>query len=153
MERCYLLITEKLFFLKFSVIGNTVFFWVKKLMERWYLLVNGKFLFWTFRWWEIRSLFQPKSWWKDDVYFVFLSFPRDSGTWETWFFVQCLQWLECLSCYMCGHTFTVKFPPDVHNYTGLNALVSSFPQFTIAPQNKLILGWKPHWSAKMKKKK
>ena len=43
--------------LNFSVMGNTVFFWVKKLMERWYLLVTEKFLFWTFRWWEIRSFF------------------------------------------------------------------------------------------------
>ena len=46
--------------LNFSVMGNTVFFWVKKLMERWYLLVTEKFLFWTFRWWEIRSFFTQK---------------------------------------------------------------------------------------------
>ena len=46
--------------LHFSVMGNTVFFWVKKLMERWYLLVTDKFLFWTFRWWEIRSFFTQK---------------------------------------------------------------------------------------------
>ena len=44
----------------FSVMGNTVLFWVKKLMETWYLLVTEKFLFWTFRWWETRSFFQPK---------------------------------------------------------------------------------------------
>ena len=30
-------------------------FWGKKLMEIWYLLVTEKFLFWAFRWWEIRS--------------------------------------------------------------------------------------------------
>ena len=64
----------KVLVLNFSVMGNTVFFWVKKLMERWYLLVTEKFLFWTFRWWEIRSFFQPKSWWKDDIYLVFLNF-------------------------------------------------------------------------------
>ena len=64
----------KVLILNFSVIGNTVFFWVKKFMERWYLLVIGKFLFWTFRWWEIRFFFQPKSWWKDNSYVVFLSF-------------------------------------------------------------------------------
>ena len=29
--------------------GNTVFFWAKKLMERWYLQITGKVLFWTFR--------------------------------------------------------------------------------------------------------
>ena len=79
----------KVLVLNFSVMGNTVFFWVKKLMERWYLLVTEKFLFWTFRWWEIRSFFQPKSWWKDDIYMVFLSFLWYSRTWELWFFAQC----------------------------------------------------------------
>ena len=78
----------KVLVLNFSVIGNMVFFWVKKLMQRWYFLTNEKFLFWTLRWWEIRSFFQPKKWWKDDIYLVFLSFPWYSGTWEIWFFVQ-----------------------------------------------------------------
>ena len=36
--------------LNFSVMGNAVIFWVKKLMERWNLLVTETFLFWTFRW-------------------------------------------------------------------------------------------------------
>ena len=79
----------KVLVLNFSVMGNTVFFWVKKLMERWYLLVTEKFLFWTFRWWEIRSFFQPKSWWKGVIYLVFLSFPWYSRTWKIWFLVQC----------------------------------------------------------------
>ena len=78
----------KVLVLNFSVTGNTVFFWVKKLMERWYLLVTEKFLFWTFRWWEIRSFFQPKSWWKDEIYVVFLSFLWYSRTWEICFFAQ-----------------------------------------------------------------
>ena len=78
----------KVLVLNFSVVGNTVFFWVRKLMERWYLLIT-EFLFWTFWWWEIRSFFQPKSWWKDDIYLVFLSFPWYSRTWEIWFFAQC----------------------------------------------------------------
>ena len=98
MERSYLLITEKFLFwtfrrwkirgflsqkvdgkmsfsdywkvhvLNFSEMGNTVSFWAKMLMERWYLLITGKFLFWTFRWWEIRYFFEPKSWWKDHIY-------------------------------------------------------------------------------------
>ena len=57
------------------------------------------------------------------------------------------------SCYgfMCGDDLTMKFPPDFHNYTRLNGLVNSFPWFTIAPLNELILGCKPHWSAKRKK--
>ena len=63
-------------------------FWPKKLMERWHLLITGKFLFWAFRWWEIRCFFQRKSWWKDDIYLVFLSFPWYSRTWEIWLFVQ-----------------------------------------------------------------
>ena len=29
---------------------------------------------------------------------------------------------QCLS-HMCGNNFTMKFPPDFDNYTGLNGLV------------------------------
>ena len=79
----------KVLVLNFLVIGNTVFFWVKKVKQRWYLLVTVNFLFWTFPWWEIRSFFQPKSWWKDDIYLVFFSFPWYSRTSEIRFFVQC----------------------------------------------------------------
>ena len=58
----YMIFTDywKFLVLNFSVMENTVFFSVKKLMERWYLLVTEKFLFWTFRWWEIRSFFSAK---------------------------------------------------------------------------------------------
>ena len=66
-------------------------------------------------------------------------------------FLLLLQLLECLSGYMCGNNLTMKFPPDFHNYTALNGLVNSFLWFTIAPPNELILGCKPHWSAKRKK--
>ena len=48
------------------------YFWAKKLMEI-YLLITEKFLFWPFREWEIRSLFEPKSWWKDDIYWLLKS--------------------------------------------------------------------------------
>ena len=72
----------------FSKMGNTVFFWVEKLMEWLYLLVTKKFLFRTFRWWETRSFIEPKIWWRDDIYLVFLSFPWYSRTFEIWFFVQ-----------------------------------------------------------------
>ena len=82
----------KVLALTFSEMGNTVFSWAKKLTEIWYLLITGKFLFWTFRWWEIRSFFQPKSWWKDDIYVVFLSFLWYSRTWKIWFFAQCKCW-------------------------------------------------------------
>ena len=42
--------------------GKCGLFWDKKLMERWYLLITEKFMFWAtefwaFRWWEIRSFF------------------------------------------------------------------------------------------------
>ena len=50
--------------------ANTVFSWAKTLTEIWYLLMTGKFLFWTFRWWEIRSFFESRSWWKDDIYWL-----------------------------------------------------------------------------------
>ena len=48
--------------------GKYGLFWVKKLMERLYLLVTEKFLFCTFRWWEIRSFFESKSWWKEMIF-------------------------------------------------------------------------------------
>ena len=41
-------------------------------------------------------------------------------------FLPLLQLLECLNGYMCDHDFTMKFLPDLHNYTGLNGLVNSF---------------------------
>ena len=108
----------KLLVLIFSGIRNTVFFWAKELRERWCLLISEKLLFWTFRWWEIRSFlskevdgkivftgywevlvlnfslmgntafFQPKIWCKDDINLVFLSLPWSSRTWEMWVFVQ-----------------------------------------------------------------
>ena len=108
----------KVIVLIFSGMTNPIFFWAKKLMERWYLLITEKFLFWTFRWWEIRSFFESRnwwkddiywllrsscfelfgngkyglffsqSWWKDDIYLVFLRFPWYSRTWEIWFFAQ-----------------------------------------------------------------
>ena len=46
--------------LVFLGMGNTVFSWAKELMERWYLLITEKVLFWTFPWWEIRSFFWVK---------------------------------------------------------------------------------------------
>ena len=53
--------------------GNTFLVWAKKAMERWYLLITEKFLFWTSWGWEIRSFFEPKSWWKDDIYWLLKS--------------------------------------------------------------------------------
>ena len=67
-------------------------------------------------------------------------------------FNQLLQLLKYLSGYMCGDNLTMEFLPDFHNYTGLDGLVNSFTWFTIAPPNELILGCKPHWSAKRKKR-
>ena len=45
---------------KFSGLKNTVFFWAKKLMERQFLLITEKFLFWTFGRWEILFFFWAK---------------------------------------------------------------------------------------------
>ena len=50
----------KVLVLIFSEMGNTIVSWVKKLVEIWYLLITEKFLFWTFRWWDIRSFFSQK---------------------------------------------------------------------------------------------
>ena len=51
-----------------SEMGNTVFSWVRKFIERWCLLIIEKVLFWTFRWWKIRYFLESRSWWKDDIY-------------------------------------------------------------------------------------
>ena len=67
---------------------NYGLFWAKKLMERWYLLITGKFLFWTFRRWETQPFVERKSWFIDVIYLVFLSFLWYSRAWEIWFFVQ-----------------------------------------------------------------
>ena len=60
----------KVLVLTFSEMGNTVFSWAKKLTEIWYLLITGKFLFWTFWWLEIRSFFESRRWSKDDIYWL-----------------------------------------------------------------------------------
>ena len=85
IEIWYLLINEKLLFWNFrereipavlrqKVYENMIFtdywnvlgdekygiFWCKKLMERWYLLVTEKFLFWAFPWWKMRSSLRQK---------------------------------------------------------------------------------------------
>ena len=82
----------KVIVLNFSEMGNTVFFWAKKLMERCYLLITEKILFRRKYGLVLigNTVFlQPKSWWKDDIYLFFLCFPY-FRTWEIWFFVQCL---------------------------------------------------------------
>ena len=109
----------KVLVLNFSKMRNTDFFQAKELMERWYLLITKKFVFWTFPRWEMwycfepkswskmiftnywivlvlnfpvmgnTGFFHPKSWWKGDIYLIFLNFPCYSRTWEIWFFVQC----------------------------------------------------------------
>ena len=45
-------------------------FWAKNLMKMWHLMIIEKFLFWSFQEWEIRSSFEPQSWWKDDSYWL-----------------------------------------------------------------------------------
>ena len=76
------------------------FFWAKKVAEIWYILITEKFLFWTFREWEMRPFlrqkvdeklvftdyrkvlvlnfyvmgntvfFETKRWWKDYIYWL-----------------------------------------------------------------------------------
>ena len=46
--------------LNFLGMENTASFWSKKLMERWYLLVTEKFLFWAFTLWEIGVFLRQK---------------------------------------------------------------------------------------------
>ena len=90
--------------------------------------------------WKVRGL----PWYERKIYHTLISF-------SVFPFFQLLQLLECLIGHICGENLTMKFPPDFHNYTRLNGLLNSFPLFTTAPPNELILGCKPHWSAKRKK--
>ena len=90
--------------------------------------------------WKVRGL----PWHERRIYHKLTSF-------SVFPFFQLLQVLECLSGYMWGDNLTMKFPPDFHNYTGSNGLLNSFPWFTTAPPNELVLGCKLHWSAKRKK--
>ena len=105
----------KVLVLDFSGMGNTVFFWDKKLMKRWYLLImkcsyfelfgEGKYgLFWGKKLMEddiyklLKSLVLSFSIMEKAVFcrqkvngkmiLVFLSFPWYSRTWEIRFFVQ-----------------------------------------------------------------
>ena len=64
---------RKVLVLIFIEIGNTVFSWAEKLIERWYLLITEKVLFLTFWWWKIRCFFESRSWWKDDIYWLLRS--------------------------------------------------------------------------------
>ena len=53
---------------------------------------------------ENTAFFQLKSWWKDDIYLLFLSFPWYSRTWEIWFFVLWILWYP-------GASFGSRTPP------------------------------------------
>ena len=49
------------------------YFWAKKLMEIWYLQITEKFLFWIvfiFSGMRNTAFFEPKSCWKDDIYWL-----------------------------------------------------------------------------------
>ena len=77
--------------------GKYGLFWVKKLMERWYLPVTEKFLFWTFRWWEIRSFLRQKVDGKIIFTWSFLAFhdiPRP-GKYDFSCSVMCLWHNDC----------------------------------------------------------
>ena len=153
MERWYLLITEKFLFWTFwwweirsffsqevdgkngiywlqksscfELFGGGKYglFWVKKLVERECLLVNEKILFWTFQWWEIRSFYLPKSWWKDDIYLVFLIFPWYSRTWEISFFVQCgKKNFKLIFIVFIDHKVTCRKAEELHILNGIYTL-------------------------------
>ena len=68
--------------------GNTIFFWVKKLMEDDIYRLPRSFCFELFGDGKYDCFFQPKNWWKDDIYLVFLSFPWYFRTSDIRFFVQ-----------------------------------------------------------------
>ena len=101
MEIWYLIFTDywKVLVLNFSLMGNTISFLSQE--------VDGNIIFTGY--WEVLVLnfsvirntvfFQPKSWWKDDIYMIFLSFLWYSRTWKIWFFSH---WILHMN------TFTLK---------------------------------------------
>ena len=102
----------------------------QKVDERWHLLITEKFLFWTFRWWVIRSLFQPKLWWKDDIYLAFLNFPWYSRTYGNIVLSVMysasvrLIFLEMLACYNVRKSKILKklwqtMNSDIHKFADL----------------------------------
>ena len=91
-----LLIIEKTSCFELFRDGKYGLFFSEKVHGKMILTDYWNLLFWFFQKWKIRSFFKAKSWWKYDVYFVFLSFPWYSRTWEIWFFMQ---WNEIKSTY------------------------------------------------------
>ena len=77
---------RKVLLLIFLEIENTVFSWAKTLIERWYILITEKVLFWTFWWSKIRSSFEPRSWWKDHIYWLRRSSCSELFGDEKWLF-------------------------------------------------------------------
>ena len=82
------------------------YFWAKKLMEIWYLLITEKFLFWSFREWEIRPSLRQKvagkmiftDYWKVLV----LTFSRMGNTsffWGKKLMENDIYWLLRSSCF------------------------------------------------------
>ena len=98
MEKMIFTDNWKVLVLNFSVVGNTVFLRVSKSMEIWYLLVTKKFLFWTFRWWKMRSFFSQKV----DGKMIF--------TWSFWAFHDILGLGKYgFSCSVYGKLSLLKF--------------------------------------------
>ena len=85
----------------FELFGDPKYglFWAKKFMERLYLLITEKSLFWTFRKWEVWYFFEPKSWWKMVVTWSFLAFYDIPGLGKYGF--------------LCSDTFAAQFSPDL----------------------------------------
>ena len=77
----------KVLVLIFSGIGNTVF-WSQKVDGKRILTGCRKVIVLDFLLMVNTGFFEPKGWWKDNTYLVFLTFPWYSRIWEIWFFVQ-----------------------------------------------------------------
>ena len=98
-------------------VGNTVFSWAKKLVERWYLLATEKFLFWTFRWWKIRSFFTAKKlmerWYLHGLFELSMIF-QDLGNMV--FRAVVITLFNMHVCYICTPNVAIKKRSKVFNY-------------------------------------
>ena len=84
----------KVLALKFLEMGIRSFFdpksWFKVMFSlAWNTMFSDYCKFLVLNFWEIgNTVYFWKTWWKDDIYLVFLSFLWCSRTWEIWFLLQ-----------------------------------------------------------------
>ena len=100
----------KVLVLNFSLMGNIVFFLVKKLMEKIIFTDYGQILVLNFSVEENTVFFESRSWWKNDIYwlqksswFELLGGGKYGLFWVKELWKDDIYWLPRISCFeLCG---------------------------------------------------